>query len=87
MAKQEERKQNGPVAGPYRGKVKWFNDKKGFGFITPDKSHGLDGDVFVYHTAIQMEGYRSLPDNAEVEFTTTQDHRGRLAAAGVKLLS
>ena len=47
------------------GTVKWFNDSKGYGFITPD-----DGspDVFVHHSAIAMEGYRSLDNGVEVEF-------------------
>jgi CspA family cold shock protein len=47
------------------GIVKWFNDAKGFGFITPD---GGGKDVFVHHTAIQAEGFRSLPEGQKVEY-------------------
>ena len=47
------------------GKVKWFNDQKGFGFITPD-----DGskDLFVHHTSITGEGFKTLAENQAVEF-------------------
>ena len=56
-----------------QGTVKWFNDTKGFGFITP-----ADGtpDVFVHHTAIQAEGYRSLNEGDTVEFEVTQGEKG-----------
>ena len=55
------------------GSVKWFNAEKGFGFITPD-----DGgqDVFVHHSAIQMEGYRDLSEGQRVEFEVTQGQKG-----------
>ena len=54
------------------GKVKWFNDSKGFGFI---ETEGSD-DVFVHFSAIQGEGYRSLEEGAEVEFDIVQDPKG-----------
>jgi len=63
------------------GTVKWFNDRKGFGFITQDNGE----DVFVHHTAIKGEGYKSLAPEDKVEFETTQDAKGLRAANVVKL--
>jgi CspA family cold shock protein len=61
------------------GKVKWFNDAKGYGFIARD-----DGpDVFVHHTAILAEGFRSLSEGQTVEFDITEGPKG-LQAANVR---
>jgi cold shock protein len=64
------------------GKVKWFNDAKGFGFITPD-----DGskDVFVHHSGIAMQGFRTLAEGQAVEFEITQGQKGP-AAANVRVV-
>jgi len=56
-----------------RGKVKWFNDQKGFGFIESTES---GGDVFVHYSGIKADGYRSLAEGDEVEFDLTQGPKG-----------
>jgi CspA family cold shock protein len=56
-----------------QGTVKWFNSEKGYGFITPD---GGTADVFVHHSQIQVDGYRSLDENQRVEFEITKGPKG-----------
>jgi len=56
-----------------QGTVKWFNNDKGFGFITPD---GGEKDVFVHHSEIKGDGFRSLSENQRVEFEITQGPKG-----------
>ncbi len=65
------------------GTVKWFNDAKGFGFITPD---GGGKDVFVHHTAIQAEGFRSLAEGQKVEYEVTEGPKGPQAAATLTVI-
>ena len=59
------------------GTVKWFNESKGFGFISPE-----DGgkDVFVHFSAIQAQGYKTLDENQRVEFEITQGQKGPQAS-------
>jgi cold shock protein len=56
-----------------QGTVKWFNADKGYGFIAPDDG---TADVFVHHSAIKADGYRSLQDNQRIEFTAIQGAKG-----------
>ena len=64
------------------GRVKWFNESKGFGFITPD-----DGskDCFVHYTAIQGNGFRTLAEGEQVEFDVAQGQKGPAAEIVSKL--
>lgn len=63
------------------GTVKWFSNQKGFGFIAPESGD----DVFVHHTDIQGEGYKSLDEGQKVEFEITQGPKGDQAVNVVKL--
>jgi CspA family cold shock protein len=58
-----------------KGKVKWFNAKKGYGFISTEEGK----DVFVHHKEIQSEGFRTLREGEEVEFDIAQGPKGELA--------
>jgi len=64
-----------------RGKVKWFNDQKGYGFITPESGN----DVFVHQKSIQGEGFRSLAEGQEVEFEIEKGPKGEQATKVVKI--
>jgi cold shock protein len=55
------------------GKVKWFSDKKGFGFIIPDEG---GEELFVHHSNIKMDGYRTLKDGQAVQYTPAQGKKG-----------
>ena len=59
------------------GTVKWFNDAKGFGFITPDDG---SADLFVHHTEIKSEGFRSLQEGQAVSYKATQGQKGMQAS-------
>ncbi|MBV9865816.1 MAG: cold-shock protein [Abitibacteriaceae bacterium] len=65
-----------------KGTVKWFNDSKGFGFIEQEDG---GADVFVHHSAIEADGYRSLQEGAKVEFDISKEDKG-LRAANVKVI-
>ena len=71
----------GVIFNMANGTVKWFNDSKGFGFISQENGD----DVFVHHTAIQGEGFRSLAEGDKVEFEVTKDQKGYKASKVVKL--
>jgi len=60
----------------YTGKVKWFNAKKGFGFIIPNES---GDDVFVHHSEIKADGFASLEEGQEVEYEIGQGQKGPCA--------
>jgi len=70
-----------PVADREVGTVKWFNDSKGYGFITRESGD----DIFVHFTAIRGEGYRSLEDGQQVEFIVTEGDKGLQAQDVVAL--
>lgn len=69
------------MAERVKGKVKWFNGDKGYGFITPENGP----DVFVHYSEIQSSGFRSLNEGDEVEFEITEGKKGKQASA-VKLV-
>ena len=64
------------------GTVKWFNDQKGFGFITPENG---EKDCFVHHTAIAGSGFKTLTEGERVEFDVVQGQKGPAAQNVVRL--
>ena len=64
-----------------KGTVKWFSNQKGYGFITPENGK----DVFVHHTAIQGDGYKTLEEGQSVEFDIEKGPKGEQATNVVKL--
>ena len=65
-----------------RGKVKWFNEKKGFGFLIEE---GGGPDIFVHYTAITSDGFKTLTEGEEVEFTLSQGPKGPQATNVIRL--
>lgn len=65
-----------------KGKVKWFSNQKGYGFIVPE---GEGSDVFVHHSAIKGDGYKTLAEGQEVEFEIVSGPKGQQAQNVVKL--
>lgn len=65
-----------------KGKVKWFNAKKGYGFI---EAEGVNGDVFVHFSEIQQDGYKALDEGDEVEFEVVEDGKGSKAKGVVRV--
>jgi len=63
------------------GKVKWFNPDKGYGFIARDEGE----DLFVHYSEIQGDGFKTLEENADVEFDITTGREGKLQASNVRL--
>ena len=72
----------GSISKMPKGKVKWFNDQKGYGFVTPE-----DGskDLFVHYQEIQGDGFKTLAEGQEVEFEVVESEKGPKAVKVVKL--
>ncbi|CBK22475.2 Cold-shock protein DNA-binding [Blastocystis hominis] len=63
----------------YTGKCKWFNNKKGYGFIIPDPGSDLTTDIFVHQSSIKSSGFRFLKEGESVEFDVTDGQKGKVA--------
>ncbi|NQT95848.1 MAG: cold-shock protein [Candidatus Omnitrophica bacterium] len=64
-----------------KGKVKWFDNRKGYGFITPETGN----DIFVHYTSVQGDGYKTLEEGDDVEFEIENDAKGQKAVNVVKV--
>ncbi|NDD62934.1 MAG: cold-shock protein [Acidobacteria bacterium] len=71
------------MAEKKQGKVKWFNNAKGFGFIEQDE--GTGGDVFVHYSAIQGNGFKTLEEGQSVEYELVQGPKGQQAERVIKI--
>jgi CspA family cold shock protein len=78
----EQKLEDTQVGERIKGKVKWFHDQKGYGFLTRDDGKG---DVFVHFSAVQGNGFKSLAENEAVEFEVVTSDKGPKAQAVVKL--
>jgi len=81
-SKSSKKMDNRSSAMRVTGTVKWFNDEKGFGFITREDG---EKDVFCHHSAIEAQGYKSLAEGQKVEFDVVQGQKGPAAERVVKL--
>lgn len=68
------------------GKVKWFNDARGFGFITISDNHGTEQDVFVHYSEIQKDGFKTLAQDAKVSLKVEPDSTGKPCARDVEVI-
>ena len=73
----ESEEEKGGARGMPQGTVKWFNDEKGYGFITPDD--GGEEDLFVHHTGVAGSGFKSLEEGENVSYEVTQGRKGMQA--------
>ena len=73
------------MADTLKGTVKWFNNQKGYGFISPEEGGSDDKDLFVHMSSIQMEGFKTLKDGQEVEYEVGEGEKGPVATNVVPL--
>ena len=76
MSSNTKRQSNFDSNHIYVGRVKWFNNKSGYGFITSCDEKNKDEDVFVHHSSIQMEGFKTLKEGQRVTMEVSQGEKG-----------